>query len=168
MPHVARIGLERARHTAIVLRQPGQAVTAVDANAQLPDAGLEETFAESGARFVANPSGLQQAWPKLHAYWAAGPHGAAEEALLPTEAVETESVEPAAAIGTAEFTGDGSIRLDLRAEDEEGAIGHAMLTFPPGDPAHEGRRAHLAAGSAAEAAATGPMLFWPAAPGGAG
>ena len=125
--------------------------------------GLEETFAESGARFVANPIGLQQAWPKLHAYWAAGPHGALEAAPLPTETVATESVEAPAAIGTAEFTGDGSIRLDLRAEDEEGAIGHALLTFPPGDPAHEVLRAHLAGDSMEESAEGGVMLFRPVA-----
>jgi hypothetical protein len=126
--------------------------------------GLEETFAESGARFVANPSGLRQHWPNLHAYWAAGPHGAAETFMQPEEAAEPAeaAVPDEQAIGTAEFAEDGSLLLDLRAEDESGAIGHAMLTIAPEDPSYAGLRSHLAGDSGQEGVTAGPVLFRPA------
>ena len=133
-------------------------------------AGLEETFAESGAKFVAAPEALRATWPNLHAFWSAtaGDGGLetvapalegldAEEAPAMAEAVDAEE-----AIGTAEYGADGAILLDLRAEDESGAIGHAVLTLAPEDEAYGAIREMLAGGPAEEAAGGEPVLFRPA------
>jgi hypothetical protein len=85
-------------------RQPGRA-------------GLEETFAESGARFC---SGADE-WPALTEHWAseapASPQGAHREAA---------AMEYAYHIGTARLLEGGAIEVNLRASDGSGAIGHLL------------------------------------------
>jgi hypothetical protein len=132
-------------------------------------AGLEETFAESGAKYVTVPEALRATWPNLHAFWSAtaGDGGletvapaleglAAEEAPIFEEGVGAEE-----AIGTAEYGVGGAILLDLRAEDESGAIGHAMLIIAPDDEAYGAVNQQLAGGPAEEAVGGGAVLFRP-------
>lgn len=65
-----------------------------------------------------------------------------------------------APIGTAEFAGDGSIVLDLRAEGEGGTSGHAVLAVRPGEAGYSALAEHVA-GGAAETALRGPVPFKP-------
>jgi hypothetical protein len=127
-------------------------------------AGREETFAESGARFVAAPDALEQDWPNLYNYWQIGPEGD-HPGLPASTAEESTSVDEGedgdAAIGTAELV-EGAIRLDLRAEHESGAIGHAMFTIRAGDQAYEGLRESLAGQGAEEGVDGNTVLFRPA------
>jgi hypothetical protein len=116
---------------------------------QQGQAGLEETFAESGARHAVDAAGMGSVWPHLAAYWQQGPGSietAAPAPLLESAAAGADS------IGTATIRVDGTIELDLRAEGPGGAIGHAVLTVAPGDPAHAGLRAHLLRGPVPESA----------------
>ncbi len=46
-------------------------------------------------------------------------------------------------IGTAKMQSDGTLVLDLRAEDGEGTVGHGRLTYPPNDPHYEEVLQHL-------------------------
>ena len=124
--------------------------------------GREETFAESGARFVAAPTLLAADWPNLHAYWRDGlasghpktPPHTAEESLA-------DEGEGGGAVGTAELL-DGAIKLDLRAENESGAIGHAMFTIKASEEAYAGLRASISGQAAEESVDGGPILFRPA------
>ncbi len=107
--------------------------------------GLEETFAESGALFVADAGLLADACPHLFAYWNSEPI-VAEAIGLASEAPDLD-----APIGTAEFLADGVIRLDLRAIGPGMAIGHAVLDFSPEDgEVHARLAAHLSATPAVE------------------
>lgn len=124
---------------------------------QAGNAGIEETYAESGSRYVAEADALRAQAPHLHAYWAeqAGP---LQELIGAAPALE--AAEGAGPIGTARFAEDGALELDLRAEDEEvGAIGHALLTISPDDDAYERLTARLAPGGALEAAGA-EILFY--------
>jgi hypothetical protein len=108
---------------------------------QAGSAGLEETFAESGARFVADGT-MAGDWSNLFTYWQGSPLESFESVVSPFAAAE--AVEAAdAPIGMAELKDDGSIVLDLRAEGEGGAIGHALLTVRPGDAAYHALSAHV-------------------------
>lgn len=100
------------------------------------DAGLQETFAESGAMFLATPADMAAHLPALHAYWAAGPITAEQDGELES------ATDPSGAIGTAELLPDGAIALDLRAEDDNGAVGHAQFRIAADDPAHAALAAH--------------------------
>ena len=121
---------------------------------QLGQAGLEETFAETGARYVGESDALSSDWPHLFAYWCDGVSRFGSEAPM-HEAPE------AGAIGTAERLSDGTIELDLRAEDESGAIGHALLRIAPEDPHYEAVSAHVARTGGMESVDQGPVLFMP-------
>lgn len=101
-------------------------------------AGLEETFAESGARFQVEPAAMAADWRALHGWWAAPPDldRVSEEAVAGPR-------DPDAPIGTAYVDGEGAIRLDLRAEDAAGAIGHALIVLPRGTAEHDATRARL-------------------------
>jgi hypothetical protein len=116
------------------LVQPGQA-------------GLEETFAESGARDVVDEAGITTDWPHLAAYWREGPGNV--ETVGPTLALETPAAD---SIGIATIRVDGSIQLDLRAEGPGGAIGHALLEIAQTDPANAPLKKHLLAGPVPEGA----------------
>ena len=123
---------------------------------QLGQAGFEETFAETGARFVAEREVLEDDWPNLCTYWAAGV-SRFESGAPPF----VEAPTGLAPIGTAEFLADGAIQLDLRAEGPDGAIGHALLRIAPDDPAFDRVSQHLAKAGALESPAAGPVLFFP-------
>src|SRR5205823_2155919 len=92
------------------------------------EAGLEETFAESGARDVTDEAAMEADWPHLTTYWQQGPGDI--EAVGPSLALEAVGADR---IGTATIRADGSIQLDLRAEGPGGAIGHALLEIPADD-----------------------------------
>ncbi len=115
---------------------------------QQGQAGLEETFAESGARDAVDRPGIAAEWPNLALYWSAGPGDL--EAV--GEPLVLEAPEAADSIGTATIHADGSIELDLRAEGPGGAIGHAVLEIPSSDPANKGLRDHLSGVPLPEAA----------------
>lgn len=108
-------------------RQPGQA-------------GLEETFAESGARFVVEPGKMQSDWPNLFGFWqsfAAGTTEVFEAEGSPEAGDETYSFDHAAAesdrqapIGIVSRDESGAVHLDLRAEGPGGTVGHASFPIP--------------------------------------
>lgn len=103
---------------------------------QAGDAGLQETFAESGARFLVEPGAMAASWPALHGYWRSGPANVQRTGVL-------ESVAPTdGPIGTVQLQPDGAIALDLRAENEDGAIGHAQFTINPGDQSYDSLKEH--------------------------
>lgn len=113
---------------------------------QAGDAGKQETYAESGARFFAADPALAADWPAMFAYWTGAPipappahaPGLGMAAAAPRAApAEIEG----GAIGSAEMKADGTIHLDLRAE-AKGAIGHAFVTLRPGDEGHARILAH--------------------------
>ncbi|MET0295148.1 MAG: hypothetical protein ABW042_09040, partial [Phenylobacterium sp.] len=105
--------------------------------------GLEETYAESGARFAAEPAVMQGDWPNLHGFWGRQIGGGAPESVrLEPEPALRPVAQPA--LGTVEVGPDGALLLDLRAQGEGGAIGHALLRIAPGDPAHGVLQAELA------------------------
>jgi hypothetical protein len=125
--------------------------------------GLEETFAESGARFVTEPDLMSGDWPALFNYWNNSPlsglartTAVAGVAAMPAVAGVAAMPQADAPIGTAELRDDGAILLDLRAEGEGGAIGHASVTVQLGDPDFAELRAIIpeAGGSAGPATAT--------------
>jgi hypothetical protein len=95
--------------------------------------GLEETYAESGARFAADEVAMSAAWPNLHGYWSAGPAVRAEGVHSP--GLESP-VGANAPLGFATIDPGGGITLDLRAEGSGGAIGHAMIDISPGEDAY--------------------------------
>lgn len=120
--------------------------------ARLPDylrqegvAGLEETYAESGARFFQPDPGLAADWPALFAFWSGAPIPAAAPGglglLASVGGAEAERPAPTGpTIGTAEMADDGTITLDLRAA-RRGALGHALFVIRPYDPDYEQVRA---------------------------
>jgi len=113
---------------------------------QAGDAGLQETFAESGARFFTEAAAMQASWPALHDYWANGPDDL--EGVITSEAViagagREETARARGAIGTASIDANGAIILDLRAEGPAGMIGHAQFAYAPGDPRHAELGEHL-------------------------
>jgi hypothetical protein len=116
-------------------------------------AGLEETYAESASRFFANDASLAADWPKLRSFWntAFDETTAGEPVALPPE-------REGGAIGTVSVGADRTIELDLRAEGPEGAIGHAVLTYPVGDPLHGRLSRHVAS---REETPDGGNLFYP-------
>lgn len=103
-------------------------------------AGYEETYAESAARHFGLDPAFPAAWANLAAFWSARilpvPPGPADRAL----AVAADH------IGAAEVDASGAIRLDLRAESADGALGHALFVIAPETPAHAAITAHLAGG----------------------
>jgi len=124
--------------------------------------GLEETYAESGARFIAARHAMAADWSNLCAFWQTGLARGTETAALPaSEAASTE-------LGTATLEPGETIRLDLRAEGPGGAIGHAAFAVPVDDAAYLALRAHLF--GATESAGTMPRAvpFTPLATGSAG
>lgn len=103
---------------------------------QAGDAGKQETYAESGARFFAGDPAFAADWPAMFAFWTGAPIPAPPPAPGFGLTARRAPAEPAGgAIGSAEMRADGSIHLDLRAE-AKGAIGHAFVTLTPGDAGH--------------------------------
>ncbi len=98
---------------------------------QAGQAGLEETFAESGARYFVVPAQMQASWPHLFVFWRDAA-GSLPEAPMAAPAV---AAGPAGMLGMAVLEADGIV-LELRAEGPGDAVGHARLTVGPEDPAH--------------------------------
>jgi hypothetical protein len=117
--------------------------------------GLEETFAESGARFAVDRPAMTVDWPNLATYWT-GEISGAQIAPESTPAMEGLAAEGEDVIGSATIETDGSIRLDLRAEGPSGAIGHGSFTIEEGDPHYQGLRDRLI-GDTPIAEAAGPI-----------
>jgi hypothetical protein len=102
-----------------------------------PDqAGHEETYAESAARFFGGDPSLAGSLPNLHAFWAA--------ATLPLNPGPTQRGRRGRApVGTATLLDDGNIELDLRAESATGIIGHALFQLGPDDESHAALRKRI-------------------------
>ncbi len=62
-------------------------------------------------------------------------------------------------IGTATMTEDGTIRLELMAESEDGTIGDAVFVYKPGDRMYDEVMKHLGGLKPGEAK---PVPPWPA------
>ena len=103
-------------------------------------AGIEETFAESGALHYSKDPGFAAARPALSAWWAKGPAetlatAGAKPLKLAAKAVRAEMAAAAeAAVGTATREPDGSILFDLRADEPGVAVGHAAFVQKPAEP----------------------------------
>lgn len=102
---------------------------------QAGQAGLEETFAETGAQFCAKPDSLAARCPNLSRFWESMPvstelPAAGLEALLP----RASERDP---LGTVTRQADGSLQFDLRATGEGGAIGHALIEIGPTEQLHK-------------------------------
>jgi hypothetical protein len=106
---------------------------------------------------------MQNDWPHLHGYWTgqptAAPGGGGFFGVFAEPAASAE-------LGTAELLDDDVIELDLRAEGEGGAIGHAVLRIASTEPQYAGLRQHLfsatpAGVAGAAAAAPRKVLFRP-------
>lgn len=93
-------------------------------------AGLEETYAESGSRFFGGDPALGGEWPALTAFWT-GRSFPVEPGRRPRD------VHGPRPVGLARLTSDGVYELDLRAERDDGAIGHALIQLEAGTPVHE-------------------------------
>ena len=96
-----------------------------------PDqAGHEETYAESAARYFGSDPTLAASLPSLHSFWSS--------ASLPLDKGPALQLRRggAAAIGTATLLDNGMIELDLRAESEDGVIGHALIQVSREDESH--------------------------------
>ncbi|WP_010216764.1 hypothetical protein [Sphingomonas sp. PAMC 26621] len=95
-------------------------------------AGMEESYAETAARhFGADPHFAAQC-PDLCRFW--------NSIALPVEPGPATRLadHDADYIGTAELLDDGTIELDLRADDDEVAIGaHALFRVAPGSRTYE-------------------------------
>lgn len=98
---------------------------------QKGQAGLEETYAESAARYFGSDPTLAANWPHLRDFWRVAFSEAPSE-----PPVKLPRKRGKAALGTARMTEDRVIILDLRAEGPGGAIGHASLAFKPDDEVH--------------------------------
>jgi hypothetical protein len=120
-------------------RQPGQA-------------GLEETFAESGARFC---SGAGE-WPALTEHWASEAPASPQQARR-----EAAAVEGSSHIGTAKLLADGAIEVNLRASDDSGAIGHFLWTVNKDHPRYATLAAQFDRGPGRESGRRGPILVNP-------
>lgn len=122
-------------------------------------AGLEETFAETGAQFCASAGALGRRCPNLAAFWQEMPlPGVASAASTALESLDVER----APLGTVTRATDGALHFDLRAEGAGGAIGHARLTVEPGEPEHQALDARLfPKGASLESVGETTVLFYP-------
>lgn len=97
---------------------------------QAGQAGLEETFAETGAQFCVEPAALAKRCPTLIDFWDAMPN--IEEAI-PVPLPAHEGPQP---LGSVTRDDSGALMFNLRAEGVGGAIGHANLVVTPDEPQH--------------------------------
>ena len=130
-----------------------------DYERQAGRAGLEETFAETGAQFCVAPDALSTRCKRLATYWETAV-GAVQKAVAPSplEGMEDSS----GPLGTATRGAGGRITLDLRATGPGGAIDHAALIIEPEDPAHAALDAELFSKAAGplEGEASNTVLFF--------
>lgn len=125
---------------------------------QAGQAGLEETFAETGAQFCAAPTALAARCPNLSQFWGAMP--IATES--PPGALEGIGAGDAAKdpLGTVARGADGSLRFDLRATGPGGAIGHAIIDLDVADPKHRLLNEKLFPGDGLESVTPKTALFY--------
>jgi len=122
----------RSHNAAFVAARAADLDALSDYERREGDAGFEETYAESAARFWGGDPHMAARLPNLHAFWS-GWTGPVERGRRSRRRGRARP-EP---IGTAERLADGSIALDLRADNEAGFIGHALVTLEPGTEAHD-------------------------------
>jgi hypothetical protein len=115
-------------------------------------AGLEETYAESGARFVAEPARMRTDWPALFNFWSREAPAVEEWLSGPAEEIPEEE-----SIGTLTLAPNGRLNLDLRA-DGPGAVGHATISVGPGDEGYERLRSLVGQEGLGEAAGETVLL----------
>jgi hypothetical protein len=128
-------------------------------------AGLDESWAESAARWAAGPAEMAAELPNLHAYWrerAVVRTGAGRPRIAIDEdgAVRTTRVWRRSSIGAASLDAEGAIVLTLRASDGRGILGDARVVCPKGDPRYAEVLSHLGGLAPGE---TKPVPPWPAA-----
>lgn len=83
-------------------------------------AGDEESYAESAARYFGKDSSMVGEWPALNDFWA--------RARLPLEPGDARRrARGSPYVGTATMRADGAVDLDLRAENSAGLLGHALI-----------------------------------------
>lgn len=92
-------------------------------------AGHEETYAETAARYFGGDPSFAVTLPHLHQFWSR-----ASLPLAAGPAVRAGGKAPP--LGTATMLPSGNIELDLRAENDAGIIGHALFELAPSDAAH--------------------------------
>lgn len=123
-----------------------------DYQRQAGNAGVEETFAETAAQHYAGKPGFAAALPSLAAWWAAGPAEAmsAGGSADSGDAADAEAAfDSDAPIGEAIVQPDGSLFIDLRAEEPGVALGHAAFTTAAEDSGYDEVRAAVAADAGA-------------------
>lgn len=134
------------------------------------EAGLQETYAESAARLFAGDPAVAASWPNLTRFWTSldSAELQGDMAAMQLDDAEDEPFEPmpydeSAPIGLAEMAADGTISLDLRAEADNGAIGHAAITLPSNDLRYAAIAEHIFGSFDAQEAVvpSGPVLVRP-------
>ncbi|MEM1195776.1 MAG: hypothetical protein AAGH57_06705 [Pseudomonadota bacterium] len=100
--------------------------------------GLQETYAESAARFFDNDPSMATEWPTLSAFWRN-----CEMPLEPGDPAHMgdqrrgRAAAPILPIGLARAVSEGRYEIDLRAETDAGIVGHALIAITEGHPAFE-------------------------------
>lgn len=128
---------------------------------QAGEAGREETYAESAARYFAHDVSMPTDWPALHGFWSRFPegHDSSDSADAPSETLESEE-RP---IGVATLTAAGLLVLDLTAEGPKGEIGHSRRVYTPGQSDFEAAVAAYYAHGLADVRPGGSRLILPSA-----
>lgn len=126
-------------------------------------AGLDESWAESAARFFGDPEKMEADLPNLHRYWCEGPLGKAAreragDVLKEDWEVRTTRTRRRSSIGSASLDEEGSILLDLRASDGRGILGDARLVLPKAHPRYVDVLEHLGGLAPGESK---PVPPWP-------
>ena len=112
------------------------------------NAGVEETFAETAAQHYLAKPGFAAALPNIAAWWATGPAEAmsAGDSSDSGDSADAEAAFDAdAAIGEAILQPDGSLFIDLRADEPGVALGHGAFTTSAEDAGYDQIRAEAAA-----------------------
>jgi hypothetical protein len=101
------------------------------------EAGQQETFAESAARFFTSQD---DAMLQLHLYWT----NIASELAAHSPASGPFHFPLFSSIGSASFASDGTtIRMRLRATTEDGVIGDGLLLVPDSHPTRKQIEDHI-------------------------
>jgi hypothetical protein len=132
--------------------------------------GPRESYAESAARRFGSDQSQADAWPHLAAFWAhfqpfaPGRRRRLGRAIGHRLPPDSRLGEP---LGHGVIEADGTIQLDLTASSPSGAVGHARLTYRPGDAAYEAVLAQVSPGRARlsaparQAEPAEQVLVWP-------
>ena len=124
---------------------------------QYPNGGAEETFAESAAMHFGLDQSTASTWPTLAQYWAA--YAAGNPPPAAPAAVSAQGTgDHDDHIGHATLHTDGTLALNLRADGDNGEIGHARVTIAPNHPLYPAITQHVT-GDAQTTATTAPQSF---------